>query len=40
MEPQDVKILAKKIGVSFLVFAIPLGILAGGLLLIKFLLIN
>lgn len=37
---QDLLILAKKIGVSFLVYAIPLTLLGGGLLLIKLLLIK
>ncbi|QMW07220.1 hypothetical protein [Spirosoma foliorum] len=40
MAAEDVKILAKKIGVSLLVYAIPLAILSGGLLLIKSLLFN
>lgn len=40
MATRDVKILAKKIGVSILVYAIPLAILGGGLLLIKLLLIK
>ncbi len=40
MGPQDIKILAKKIGVSILIYAIPLTILGSGLLLIKALLIK
>lgn len=40
MATQDLKILAKKIGVSILIYAIPLAILSSGLALIKFLLIK
>jgi len=38
MATRDVKILAKKIGVSILIYAIPLTILGSGLTLIKLLL--
>lgn len=40
MATGDVIILAKKIGVSILIYAIPLALLGGGLSLIKFLLIK
>lgn len=40
MAIQDSKILAKKIGVSILIYAIPLVILGGGLSLVKLLLSN
>lgn len=40
MATHDIKILAKKIGVSILIYAVPLAILGGGLSLIKLLLIN
>ena len=40
MLTQDVKILAKKIGVSILIYVIPLAILGGGLSLVKLLLIK
>lgn len=40
MVTQDIKILAKKIGVSILIYTIPLAILGGGLSLVKLLLIK
>lgn len=40
MVTQDLKILAKKIGVSILIYAIPLAILGGGLSLVKLLLLK
>lgn len=40
MATQDIKILAKKIGISILIYALPLAILGGGLSLIKLLLLN
>nr|WP_293837086.1 hypothetical protein [uncultured Arsenicibacter sp.] len=36
----DLKILIKKIGVSILIYALPLGILAGGLYAITHFLTN